>query len=176
MQRNFELLTKDNVKLASNFYANPDKGNAEYFNAYIRYNALGDMIEGRTVTHILVERDKDTKTESILGYVTLRNSSFVKDYDGKKIGYPSLEICNLCVDKKYEGTHIGTYLVAFSMKMAKLIAANIAGVQYLVLCATSDSKDFYMRDEFGFAPTDELLPRNFGNETCIPMYLKLKFQ
>jgi len=177
--RSIELMSTDYIDSAFNFYVNPEKcSNPEYFENYIRYSAINDMATGMAVTHVLIEINEETKEQKMLGYITLRNSSFVKDYDGYKIGFPSLEIYILAVSIEVECNGVGKHLIAHSMKIAKEITAKYSGIQYLVLCATGKSKDYYMKEPLNFAEIaiDDLLPRCEDNIKCQPMFLKLNFQ
>lgn len=79
--------------LIGKFYVNDEKcKNPKHYNDYIRYSALQDLRDGLGVTYLYIDSNEETKEELIMGYISLRTSSLVKDMgEQKKFGYPALE-------------------------------------------------------------------------------------
>lgn len=149
--------------------------NPDHYNNYLRFQALMDINDGLGVTYLYVERDDDTEEENIMGYITLRASSFIKDMgEAKKFGYPALEIAELAVDKKYIGQHIATDMVMDAINTANELN-EVMSIKYIVLCADPTAEDFYKKLEFvKMHEMYEEVPREHGNMRCVPMYLKLR--
>lgn len=76
MEFSEKLFNQEIAGLAWRFQVSPKScNNPEYYNAYIRYSAIGDQQKGVGVTHVLV----DAKGKRIAGYVTLRATSLVSE-------------------------------------------------------------------------------------------------
>lgn len=166
----------ENVKMAWNFYVNEEKcKNPNHYNDYIRYQALTDQNNGLGVTYLYIDHNDETKEECIMGYISLRASSFIKDMgESKKFGYPALEIAELAVDKNYTNRSIGTDMVLDSINIANEMN-EIASIKYVVLCADPTAEQFYIKLNFTkMCNSLEEVPREHGNIDCIPMYLKLR--
>ena len=149
--------------------------NTKHYNDYIRYQALTDLNDGLGVTYLYVEHDEDTKEENIMGYITLRASSFIKDMgEAKKFGYPALEIAELAVDKRYSGQNVGKEMVMDAINIANELNETMS-IKYIVLCADSTAEGFYKKLEFvNMCETYEEVPREHSNMRCVPMYLRLR--
>lgn len=166
----------DNAGLGWKFLVNDENcENPDHYNDYIRYQALTDLNDGLGVTYLYVEHDEDTKEDNIMGYMTLRASSFIKDMgESKKFGYPALEIAELAVDKKYSGKHIGTDMVMDAINTANEINETMS-IKYIVLCADPTAEAFYKKLEFEkMREIYEEVPREHSNMRCVPMYLRLR--
>jgi ribosomal protein S18 acetylase RimI-like enzyme len=169
-------VTSENVGMSWSFFVDDTRcENPEHYNSYLRYQALTDQNEGLGVTYLYVEHNEETEVESIMGYITLRVSSFIKDMgESKKFGYPALEIAELAVDKKYAGRHIGTEMVLDAVNIANELN-KIVSIKYIVLCSDPTAESFYKKLEFvKMSDTWEEVPREHSNVTCVPMYLKLR--
>lgn len=149
--------------------------NPNHYNDFLRYQALTDQSEGLGVTYLYIDHNDNTEEEYIMGYVTLRASSFVKDMgESKKFGYPALEIAELAVDKQYSGQHIGTDMVLDVINIANELN-DIISIKYIVLCADPTAESFYKKLEFiRMRDIREEVPREYSNITCVPMYIKVR--
>ena len=169
-------VNSENVVMTWKFYVNEDKcKNPSHYNDYIRYQALTDQNEGLGVTYLYIERNDETDEERIMGYISLRASSFIKEMgEAKKFGYPALEIAELAVDKNYAKKHIGTDMVIDAINIANEIN-EVASIKYVVLCADPAAEQFYEKLEFvKMRNALEEVPREHANIDCVPMYLKLR--
>lgn len=173
----YRIRISDNSQaLVWNFHVNEEKcENPQHYDDYIRYSALRDLTDGLGVTYLYIDCNEETKEELIMGYISLRTSSLVKDMgEQKKFGYPALEISELAVDKRYNGQHIGTDMVLDAINIANELN-EIASIKYLVLCADPQAKEFYEKIEFvKMHEILEEIPRERTNMNCIPMYIKLR--
>lgn len=133
--------------------------------------ALTDQQSGKGTTHVLVRRTR--KTEVILGYITLRATSYTQTVNGKIHGSPALEIFELAVKDKVAGHHIGTELVKFALATAFELNRTTLGIQYVTLCADQKAVPFYEKFHFGRLDEQGEIPREQWNENCVPMFLKL---
>lgn len=168
-------ISKVNFSLVETFSVNDEKcKNPNHYNEYLRQNALLDMEQGLGVTYLFVEQNDETKEKHIMGYISLRMSSLIKDMgETKKFGFPALEISELAVDKKYAGLHIGTDMVLDAINIANELN-DISSIKYLILCADPESENFYKKIDFMKLRSMEEIPREHCNMTCTPMYLKLR--
>lgn len=168
-------ISKENFSLVKTFSVNDEKcKNPNHYNDYLGQNALLDMEQGLGVTYLFINQDDQTKEEQIMGYISLRMSSLIKDMGAaKKFGYPALEIAELAVDKKYAGQHIGTDMILDAINIANELN-DISSIKYLILCADPEAESFYEKIDFAKLRSMEEIPRELCNMTCTPMYLKLR--
>lgn len=169
-------ISNSNIGLAWKFEVNDEKRkNPQHYNNYIRFSALQDLNDGLGITYLYIDNNETTKEEFIMGDISLRMSSLIKDMgEKKKFGYPALEISELAVDKRYHGKHIGTDLILDAINTANELN-NIASIKYIVLCADPEAVGFYEKIEFKrLQELVEEIPREHSNMTCIPMYIKLR--
>lgn len=140
--------------------------NPEYFSEYLRFIAMSDQRKGIATTHMLIN-DGD-----ILGYITLRASSYTKDVCGTVLGEPAIEIFELAVADGNERTGTGSALVKYAILKAMDLRESI-GVRYVLLLATKSAVPFY--EKIGFEKVGAIgeVPRDQMNQECIPMYLLL---
>ncbi len=165
-----------NSKMGWNFRVDDSRcQNPEHYYNYLTLQALTDQNDGLGETYLYIEHDDDTEAENIMGYITLRASSFIKDMgETKKFGYPALEIAELAVDKRYVGQHVGTDMVLDAINIANELN-DIISIKYVVLCADPQAEGFYKKLEFvKMQDVWEEVPREHSNITCVPMYLKLR--
>ena len=168
----FERFGTEHYLLARNFRVNPSScENPDYFTDYLLFNAIEDGKKGMGTTRVLVECNKTE--EKIIAYITLRASSYTKEYNNTVIGNPALEIFELAVADGKEGEGIGTKLVKYAITMAADLREKALGVRYVLLCATPKAVSFY--EKVGFAKVDQFgeVPRDGTNRKCVPMYLEL---
>lgn len=159
--------------MAWQFRVNPDScGNPKHYEEYIRLNAIADRISRQGLTYILVESEGEQK-KAICGFITMRASSVIKEYDNEIIGDAALEITELAVDARYERQGIGTLLLALAISTANDINNAYASVRYIALCADKKAVPFY--ELFGFEQLSAYgdIPRDGWNNDCVPMKLKL---
>ncbi len=172
MSVRIEQFNKDMAGLAWSFQVNPDScGNPEHYENYLRLVAITDRKEGNGVTYVVLEEQEENK--KICGFVTLRTSSVIKQYEKKVQGEAALEITELAVDKYYEHKGVGKLLLALAVSIANEINTRFASVMHVALCADPMAVPFYKR--FGFKKMEEYgdIPRDGWNEDCIPMMLTL---
>ena len=165
----------ENITMAWRFFVNEEKcKNPGHYNDYIRYQALIDQNDGLGVTYLYIDHNEETDEEYIMGYISLRASSFIKDMgESKKYGYPALEIAELAVDKNYTKKHIGTDMVMDAINIANEMN-EVASIKYLVLCADPTAEQFYRNLNFDKMSNIEEVPREHDNIDCVPMYMKLR--
>lgn len=167
-----ELYNSTLTGLAWNFQVNPlSCGNHEHYEQYIRFIAVSDQASGKGTTHAFIRR---TETSAqMLGYITLRATSYTQVIGDTLYGNPAMEIFELSVCQGAEGRHIGSTLVKFALAKALELNSSSLGVQYVTLCADPKSVPFY--EKLGFGRIDEQgdIPREQWNASCVPMVLKL---
>lgn len=168
-------ISEGNCSLVKDFSVDDEKcKNPEHYNIYLGQNALLDMKQGLGVTYLYIYHDDETKKDQIMGYISLRMSSLIKDMgETKKFGYPALEISELAVDKRYKRQHIGTDMVLDAINIANELN-DISSVKYLILCADPEAESFYKNIGLEKIRNIEEIPREHGNVECTPMYLKLR--
>lgn len=168
------IMDAKHYEAATRFKVNPEScGNPEHYEEYIMYNALSDNKLGMGTTYIFCDGDIDSDYE-IMGYVTVKASSFVKNYGDDILGFPAIEIAELAVAKKYERRGVGRDMVDFVISMARDLNDQYLGVQYLLLCADPKSVGFYKKSNLTeISSTYEVIPRESWNTNCVPMYIKL---
>lgn len=180
MPRYQELMSKEFINLATTFQVNPKScDNPKHYENYIRYQAIMELKQGIGVTHIFIDEDEVTQEKRMMGYVTLRCSSLIKDVgESSRFGLPALEISELAVSKDYERQHIGTDMVKYAISVAMDLSINLLGIQYLVLCADPKAENFYSTEALGLNRIRNIedIPREHTNLKCVPMYLKLKIE
>ena len=172
MTDKIELFHNAHSGLAWGFQVNPSScGNHKHYEQYIRLSAADDKRCGRGTTHVFVREENGQR--QILGFITLRASSYVKIYGDKFEGNPALEILELAVDGKHEGQGIGAALIKFAFATAVDLNAQAIGIQYIVLCADYQAVSYY--EKFGFECIEDQgkVPRDGWNSACIPMFIKL---
>ena len=172
-----EIVETKHIGLARNFRVNPSScENPQHYEHYLNYCAIAERNEGLNVTHLFIEKDESGE-DVICGYVTLKATSLIRDDDGVKLGFPALEISELAVDEKYEGRGLGTAMVKYAFVHADELHNKSIGIQYITLCADPKAVSFYERKELGFAKIRDYddVPREGWNKTCIPMFMKMRY-
>ena len=167
------LFDENDIGLAWKFQVNPSScGNHEHYEEYIRLIAFDDRRRGKGVTYIFI-RNSETSAD-LLGYITLRATSYTEIIGGKTYGNPALEIFELAVSKDAERQRIGTDLIKFALTKAVDWKSEFLGIEYITLCSDQKSVPFY--EKLGFGRVDEYgeIPREQWNTTCVPMFLKLQ--
>lgn len=172
MADRIELFKKEYAGLAWSFQVNPSScGNNTHYELYLRTSAISDNLCGRGTTHVYIRGEG--KEERILGFITLRASSYVKIYEDRFEGYPALEILELAVDEAYEGQGVGDALMKFAILTAVELNQNTLGIRYIVLCADPQAVSYYERYKFERIEDQGKVPRDGWNDNCIPMFVKL---
>lgn len=167
-----ELFSSSLSGLAWKFQVNPSScGNHEHYETYIRLIAVSDQQSGKGTTHVFIRRTETT--EQILGYITLRATSYTQIIENTVYGNPALEIFELAVCEGAERNHIGSALVKFALATALDLNEHTLGIQYVTLCADRQAVPFY--EKLGFGRLDEQgeIPREQWNTDCVPMFLRL---
>jgi ribosomal protein S18 acetylase RimI-like enzyme len=152
--------------------------NPEHYNSFIKYQAMADEEQGLGVTYLYIYQDDDTRVEKLAGYITIRMSCLIKDdLDSKhKHGFPALEIAELAVDEEFAGQGVGQDMVMDAINMANEIN-EMSSIKYIVLCADPSAVSFYKQSPLNFFNINdsyESIPREYANQDCIPMCLKLR--
>lgn len=171
MEIRIEKFNKDLAGLAWAFQVNPDScGNPLHYENYIRLIALSDKAAGNGLTYVVL--DEDDSNKKICGFITLRTSSVIKQYEDRTEGEAALEITELAVDRNYERQGIGKLLLSLAVNIASEINAQFASVKCISLCADPYAVPFYER--FGFSKLEDYgdVPREGWNTDCIPMVLR----
>ena len=173
MPRRFKLFNKSIAGLAWSFQVNPDScDNPAHYELYLRTSAVTDQMEGRGLTFIFAEED-DREIKEILGFVTLRASSMIRQYGEQTRGDAALEITELAVSKDHEREGIGTKMLEFAIVKAAEINENMASIRYVLVCADPKAVPFYEKYGFAFLHDYGDIPREGWNDDCIPMFLQL---
>ena len=172
-----EDMNSDFAGLAWMFQVNPDScDNPKHYEDYIRLCAIEDQIAGMGKTYLVVgDNPHDKNARIIAGYVTLKASAIIKDYDnGTKIGEPALEISELAVNKICERQQIGSLLVQFAIVQAQQLNKSYLGIKYVSLCADPRAVNFY-KEKFEFMELESYsdIPREMWNRNCTPLYIRL---
>ena len=83
----------------------------------------------------------------------------------------------LAVDSRFERRGLGTIMVKFAFVRAEKLRNSSLGIQYIALCADPCAVSFYERPELGFAKIGDYedIPRDGWNKTCVPMFVRIKF-
>ena len=121
-----------------------------------------------------------TKEESIIGFITLRTTSFIKKYEDYNEGHSALEIAEIAIDQNFEKQGWGSILVKFAISIASNLNTKYAGIEYIVLCADPKAENFYKdfnKPNLGFKKIIDMyaeIPRDGWNVKCIPMLVKLQ--
>lgn len=171
-------VNKENIKLAWGFeVASESCKNPLHYSDYLRMNALPDLEAGLGVTYFFVDCDVEAKFEKLMGYMTLRVTSLIKESgENKRYGYPALEIAKLAVDKNYIGNSLGTDMVMDAINTANELN-EIISIKYVVLCADPTAVAFYKKKPLEFKNMyDDIedIPREHCNLECVPRYIKLR--
>lgn len=169
-----DVMCGDYMEMARNFKVNPEHcDNPEHYENYIWQDSILDHNQGMGVTHVFI----DDENQKMAGYITLRGSSLIADSgESFKFGYPALEIAELAVDKSYEGMGLGIGMVMFAVAEAVSLNEANVGFQYVVLCADPKAVGFYENPKLGFkrVSSDKSIPREYRNQNCVPLMLKIK--
>lgn len=171
MRISVDIMSAEYAGLAAQFSVNPDKcDNPGHYEDYLKYNALDDLRNGMGVTHVFLDEDENL----IAGYICLRASSLIADMGEKhKFGYPAMEIAELAVDKRYEGTGLGRDMVEYAIDLAQGLNANTMSCQYMLVCADPKAVDFYKHLKFSDIRILQSIPREHWNLNCSPMLMRL---
>jgi len=179
IQRKLIKMAPDYVGLARNFHVNPTScKNPEHYQSYITYDSISDQHSGNGTTHILLETNSGKPT-NILGYITLRASSFLMDDgEGHELGDGALEISELSVNQDFERQGIGAYLVRSAIVEAAELNSKCLGIKYVLVCADPAAEGFYSNSKLGFKRISDYykmhtIPFENWNTGCIPMAIKL---
>lgn len=170
MDGKIELYTANHVGLAWEFQVNPDScDNPGHYEQYIRLIALTDKPSGKGTTHVFLQDDP----RKIMGYITLRATSYLEEIDGVIHGSPALEIAELAVDKKYERNGVGRILVGHAITTALELNETDIGIRYILLCADKRAVSFYEHLDFCKISEFNKVPSEGWNDECIPMCMRL---
>ena len=86
--------SKEDIGLAWVFQVNPSScGNHSHYEDYIRFMALDDRRGGKGVTYAFIRQEE--MASSLLGYITLRATSYTETIEGQTYGNPAVEIFEL---------------------------------------------------------------------------------
>lgn len=157
------------IEYAKDFHVNPEKcENPTHYENYILQNAISDASIGMGVTHVFYNSDDD---KEIQGFVTLKASALTFE----ESGYPALEISELAVNEKYEGTGVGRIMINYVITIANDLKASTLGIKHILVCADPKAVGFYKHLKFLELPEYKKIPREDWNESCTPMYLTIAF-
>jgi ribosomal protein S18 acetylase RimI-like enzyme len=170
----FTQFNKEHSGLAFKFQVNPDScGNHEHYEHYLRFIALTDRRIGKGFTHILIQKDTVSDTETIIGFVTLRASSLISENDNEVLGRAAIEIAEIAIGKTFERQGYGKAILDFVFLLVDEMRTSTIGIEYVVACADSASVSFYEKNDFVRLSKHYEVPREGWNRNCIPMAIKL---
>ena len=173
MNERLELFTSEHMGLTWDFQVNPETcGNNTHYENYIRFSALSDKRYGLGTTHVLVGEENGNKI--LLGFMTLRSSSYIVQQDDSMHGEPALEIMELAIDRRYEHLGYGRRLVNAAIDLADSLTESSISFKYIVLCADRQAVPFYSRCDFAKLSDYAEVPRNGANDECIPMAIRIR--
>lgn len=174
MEIKFERLTTENYHLTRDFRVNPSScKDPGYFSWYLQFAALPDWQKGLSTTHMMVQRGDGE--DKILGYISLRASSYIKNTGDALLGEPAIEVFELAVADGMERCGIGSALIRLAIGIAMLTRESNMGIRYLLVCATKDALPFYEKKFHKMSSYGEI-PRDQMNQTCIPMIMELPIE
>lgn len=167
-----EIYNGEYAGLAFEFEVNPDSciNNTHYEN-YIRFVAISDHSSGKGTTFVYIRENDGVK--KLLGFITLRATSYIRLHEDRIDGEPALEVFELAVSKDVEHTGIGSALISVAFAEADLINEEHMGVRYITVCADEKSVGFYEKMGFGKIENYGDVPRDYWNEDCVPMTVML---
>ncbi|MDE5569206.1 MAG: GNAT family N-acetyltransferase [Ruminococcus sp.] len=162
-----EIYTKD---IKNNLSSGFDCGN-DALTAFLKsYDALDDMF-GKT--YVMISDDR------IIGYYNISTSCIEND-KGIRIG-GSVYINCLAVDKHYQKVKRGEYyisdiLLADCLNRIENIRENTLGFAFVTLSSTDEG--YYLYERNGFSPLEEdmKIAKNYGELSCVPMYLPIDYE
>ena len=109
-------MSSDHIGLTYKFHVNPEScDNPNHYEQYIKWCAITDQKEGKGLTHLFIQMNDKTKEESIIGFITLRTTSFIKKYEDYNEGHSALEIAEIAIDQNFEKQGWGSILVKFAI-------------------------------------------------------------
>ena len=158
--------------LVSSFDCDPNCGNPEHFNNFLRYNAISDGVIGMGVTHVALGYDDEGTPVKIQGFVTIKTNSVVSVCDGINNGVPAMEIAELAVDKDIARQGLGTMLIKHALSIIDEIRCKV-GIKYAVVCADELAIGFYEKVGFTHLSDYYVIPREQWNAGCVPMCIDL---
>lgn len=173
METKINLLSENMIGLTWGFQVNPVScGNNTHYENYIRFIAISDNKIGCGTTHVLIGKEDDK--EVLIGFVTLRASSFVVMENDLAHGSAAIEIMELAVDQRYEKCGYGTKLIDYAIAVADEVNDAVMAVKYIVLCADSSAVAFYKSNGFERVSDYGYVPRNGANDDCVPMIMRIR--
>lgn len=175
IEKSLELLDESNVGLTHSFCVNPSScSNSGFYVDYLKYSAFSDQKNGRSKTHLFVDRTNNR----IMGFVSLRANALIsQNTEGNMCGKPALEITVLAVDQEYTHQQVGTTLIAQAIAEADHLHKNHIGVEYIILVADKMSVEFY--EKMGFVKLSdnwEQVPKDFNSVDGVQMAYYLNFE
>src|SRR3989344_9507362 len=126
---------------------------------FLQEDALDNQDKKISVTYLLFLKE----TNELIGYFTLLNDKInlegdLKEYfNDKGVFYhslPALKIGRLAVDDRFLRRGIGTLMIDYIIRRAKLISVKIAGCRFITVDAKrnqetgKDSLTFYQKNRF----------------------------
>lgn len=173
MELKLDIFTSEMMGLTFDFQVNPDScANNIHYENYIKFSAISDNVYGYGTTHVLI--GNDCGREKLIGFITLRASSYIVMQDNIAHGEPALEIMELAVDKRYEHLGHGNTLVDYAISVADDTNEFVLGIKYIVVCADEQAVPFYVKNGFHKLSDYGLVPRNGANDNCVPMIVRIR--
>src|SRR3989338_6053216 len=124
-------------------------------------------------------------TGELVAYISLLNDSLrIRETELEKLfvekgilykSLPALKIGRLCVDNRFTGRGIGTFLTKFAMIKASKIGEDV-GCRFLVLDSKKESVEFYKKMGFWILRGDEkeAIPMYYDLLNVAPLYKEVK--
>ena len=173
MELKLDIFPSDMMGLTWDFQVNPNScANNTHYENYIKFSAITDNACGHDTTHALIGIDGDNKV--LIGFITLRASSFITMQDDVAHGEAALEIMELAIDKRYEHNGYGETLIDYAIAIADDMNDYVLGTKYIVLCADEQAVPFYEKTGFEKLSNYGQIPRNGANDQCVPMIMRIR--
>ena len=124
-------------------------------------------------------------TGELVAYISLLNDSLrIRETELEKLfvekgilykSLPALKIGRLCVDNRFTGRGIGTFLTKFAMIKASKIGEDV-GCRFLVLDSKKEAVEFYKKMGFWILRGDEkeAIPMYYDLLNVAPLYKEVK--
>ena len=145
---------------------------ASFHSSIGKFSSITDNACGHGTTHALIGIDGDNKV--LIGFITLRASSFITMQDDVAHGEAALEIMELAIDKRYEHNGYGETLIDYAIAIADDMNDYVLGTKYIVLCADEQAVPFYEKTGFEKLSNYGQIPRNGANDQCVPMIMRIR--
>ncbi len=119
--------------------------------------------EDDTVAYFSVSNDKITTMETRKSLWRKIKSKF--DHRKHRRDYPAVKVARLAVNKKYQNSYVGTYIMDFIKQM--FVKNNRTGCAFITVDALQEALNFYIKNGFRQLDTDQA-------DSTVHMYYNLQ--